>query len=124
MRFAVVLGGNLALKCLWGNVIEVKLVESQQEMKMHPVVILFFVAFFGWIWGATGMLLSVPLVAVVKASIELFPAVYRDPILVFLEGDRRAPANFNRMIRTKTADPANMKGFKQLGPRGEKAGTL
>lgn len=118
LTLATVIGGNMALKCVWANIIEVKLVESQQEMKMHPVVILFFVAFFGWIWGATGMLLSVPLVAVVKASIELFPAVYRDPILVFLEGDRRAPANFNKMIRTKTADPA------RWPPHREKAGTL
>merc|ERR1712183_93319 len=65
LTLATVIGGNMALKCVWANIIEVKLVESQQEMKMHPVVILFFVAFFGWIWGATGMLLSVPLVAVV-----------------------------------------------------------
>jgi len=94
ITLSIVLGGNLMLKCVWANILEVKLVESQEDMKMHPVVILFFVAFFGWIWGATGMLLSVPLVAVVKASMYIFPAVYRDPILTLLEGDRKAPARY------------------------------
>lgn len=96
ITLAVVFGGNMCLKCLWGNIIEVKLVEAQREMKMHPVVILFFVAFFGWIWGATGMLLSVPFVAVIKSSIHLIPTIYRDPILVILEGDERAPENYER----------------------------
>merc|ERR1711988_1787081 len=86
ISLAMVLSGNLVLKCLWGNIIEVKIVERQREMQMHPVVILFFVAFFGWIWGGTGMLLSVPAVAVFKASLHLMPASYRNPILVMLEG--------------------------------------
>jgi AI-2 transport protein TqsA len=98
IQLCIVLGGNLLLKFVWANILEVKLVESQREMRMHPVVILFFVAFFGWIWGATGMLLSVPLVAVVKASMHLFPASYRDPILTFLEGDSRAPERYTRAI--------------------------
>lgn len=90
------LTSNLLLKCLWANIIEVKLVERQREMRMHPVVILFFVAFFGWIWGPTGMLLSVPAVSVVKASMHLFPSKYRDPILILLEGDQRAPARYRK----------------------------
>lgn len=96
ITLAVALGGNMALKCVWGNCIEVKLVESQRDFQLHPVVILFFVAFFGWIWGATGMLLSVPAVAVVKASMHLIPPAYRDPILIMLEGDRRAPSRYEK----------------------------
>eukprot|EP00438_Fugacium_kawagutii_P001205 Skav225237 [mRNA] locus=scaffold2946:243021:248383:+ [translate_table: standard] len=45
---------------------QVKLVEADQLMKMHPVVILMAVTFFGFIWGPTGMLLAVPLVAYFK----------------------------------------------------------
>mmetsp|Transcript_150597 Transcript_150597/g.266348 ORF Transcript_150597/g.266348 Transcript_150597/m.266348 type:complete len:430 (-) Transcript_150597:31-1320(-) len=96
LTLGIVFGGNLILKCLWANVIEVKLVESQEEMRMHPVVILFFVAFFGWLWGPTGMLLSVPAMAVLKASMDLFPKKYRDPILITLEGDRLAPKRFTQ----------------------------
>jgi len=64
------------------------LIESQKEMRMHPVIILFFMAFFGWIWGPTGMLLSVPLMAALKASIYIVPESYRDAILMVLEGER------------------------------------
>lgn len=97
VSLAMLLSGNMLLKCLWGNIIEVKIVESQQELKMHPVVILFFVAFFGYIWGPTGMLLSVPAVAVIKASMHLIPEEYRNPMLILLEGDQEAPANYERM---------------------------
>lgn len=88
--------GQLLLKVVWGNVVEIKLIESQQEMRMHPVVILFFVAFFQFFWGATGMLLSVPMVAALKATLHKIPPVYRDPMLIFLEGDEAAPVRWRR----------------------------
>mmetsp|Transcript_36514 Transcript_36514/g.77678 ORF Transcript_36514/g.77678 Transcript_36514/m.77678 type:complete len:513 (-) Transcript_36514:29-1567(-) len=97
---AIALAGQLALKVVWGNIVEIKLIESQQEMRMHPVVILFFVAFFQYIWGATGMLLSVPIVAALKATLHKVPPAYRNPILVFLEGDQSAPAKWKRWRET------------------------
>merc|ERR1712118_642080 len=77
----------------FANIVEVKLVEADKIMKMHPVIILLAVAFFGYIWGPTGMLLSVPLVAYFKVALlsDNVPALYRDPVLVILEGDRHAP---------------------------------
>merc|ERR1719284_1231304 len=100
----MVLSGNLVLKCLWGNIIEVKIVESQREMKMHPVVILFFVAFFGWIWGGTGMLLSVPAVAVFKSTAVVPPTRYRNWILVTLEGDTKAPSRYASLVANSPRD--------------------
>lgn len=88
--------GQLTLKFIFGNIVEIKLIESQQEMRMHPVIILFFVAFFQLIWGATGMLLSVPIVAALKATLHKIPPFYRDRILVFLEGDRKAPERWKK----------------------------
>lgn len=87
------LAGQLALKFAFGNIIEVKLIESDKKLRLHPVIILLSVGIFGYLWGPTGMLLSVPLMALVKISLfsELVPASYRDPILVMLEGDRNAP---------------------------------
>merc|ERR1719401_2773172 len=90
------LAGQLGLKFIFGNIVEVKLVESQRDMKMHPVIILFFVAFFGWIWGATGMMLSVPIVAAFKATVHVMPVKYRDVILILLEGDKHAPERFKK----------------------------
>merc|ERR1712187_788385 len=91
--FTAVLG-QLALKFAFSNIIEVKLIESDKKLRMHPVMILLSVCIFGHLWGPTGMLLSVPLMALVKISLfsELVPASYRNPILVILEGDRDAPA--------------------------------
>eukprot|EP00747_Dinoflagellata_sp_TGD_P067423 gnl/TRDRNA2_/TRDRNA2_155266_c8_seq3.p1 gnl/TRDRNA2_/TRDRNA2_155266_c8~~gnl/TRDRNA2_/TRDRNA2_155266_c8_seq3.p1 ORF type:complete len:605 (+),score=85.13 gnl/TRDRNA2_/TRDRNA2_155266_c8_seq3:40-1815(+) len=85
---------QLGLKFVFANVVEVKLVEADQLMKMHPVIILLAVACFGYIWGPTGMLLSVPLVAYVKLLMlgDSVPSRYRDPVLILLEGDLRAPA--------------------------------
>merc|ERR1719203_1331936 len=85
--------GQLALKFAFSNIIEVKLIESDKKLRMHPVMILLSVCIFGYLWGPTGMLLSVPLMALMKISLfsDLVPSSYRDPILVLLEGDRNAP---------------------------------
>merc|ERR1719281_581431 len=85
--------GQLSLKFAFSNIVEVKLIESDKKLRMHPVMILLSVGIFGHLWGPTGMLLSVPLMALMKISLfsELVPSSYRDPILVLLEGDRNAP---------------------------------
>lgn len=98
--------GQLSLKVVFGNIVEIKLIESQEEMRMHPVVILFFVAFFQFIWGATGMLVSVPIVAALKATLHKIPPAYRNPILIFLEGDKTAPVRWHQW-RDKLRRAAN-----------------
>merc|ERR1719221_381790 len=92
--------GQLALKFAFSNIIEVKLIESDKKLRMHPVMILLSVGIFGYLWGPTGMLLSVPLMALLKISLfsELVPASYRDPILVILEGDRDAPMKHGLVV--------------------------
>merc|ERR1712232_1162026 len=85
--------GQLALKFAFSNIIEVKLIDSDKKLRMHPVMILLSVSVFGYLWGPTGMLLSVPLMALLKIALfsDLVPSSYREPILVLLEGDREAP---------------------------------
>merc|ERR1719330_201012 len=92
--------GQLCLKFVFSNIIEVKLVENDATMKMHPVITLLAVTFFGLIWGPTGMLLSVPIMTYLKVVIlsDKIPSSYRDPVLVMLEGDRRAPQRFRRRL--------------------------
>eukprot|EP00913_Durusdinium_trenchii_P013714 g12876.t1 len=58
MTLFVATSAQLGLKFVFANVVEVKLVEADQLMKLHPVVILMAVTFFGFIWGPTGMLLA------------------------------------------------------------------
>lgn len=50
------LGGQLALKFAFSNIIEIKLIESDKKLRMHPVMILLSVGVFGYLWGPTGML--------------------------------------------------------------------
>lgn len=105
MTLAIATLAQLSLKFVFANVVEVKLVEADQLMKMHPVIILLAVTFFGLLWGPTGMLLSVPLVAYLKVAIlsETVPARYRDPVLVLLEGDRSAPSKYAKRRETRDA---------------------
>ena len=88
-RCLTAFGGQCALKFLFGNLVEVKLIESDSKMRMHPIIILLSVAFFGYLWGATGMLLSVPLMTITKIGVlsNRVPQSYRNPILIILEGD-------------------------------------
>mmetsp|Transcript_31416 Transcript_31416/g.83619 ORF Transcript_31416/g.83619 Transcript_31416/m.83619 type:complete len:479 (-) Transcript_31416:131-1567(-) len=93
LTLIVALLGQLAIKFAFTNIIEVKLIESDKKLRMHPVMILLSVGIFGHLWGPTGMLISVPLMALLKISLlsDIVPASYRDPILLVLEGDRNAP---------------------------------
>mmetsp|Transcript_15169 Transcript_15169/g.47680 ORF Transcript_15169/g.47680 Transcript_15169/m.47680 type:complete len:262 (+) Transcript_15169:75-860(+) len=105
MTLATASFAQLGLKFVFANVVEVKLVEADQLMRLHPVIILLAVAFFGYLWGPTGMLLSVPLVAYLKVALlsDKVPARYRDPVLVFLEGDRSAPAKYAQQRSSRAA---------------------
>ncbi|CAE7247739.1 tqsA [Symbiodinium natans] len=87
------------------------LVENDSTMKLHPVVTLLAVTFFGFLWGPTGMLLSVPMMTYFKAVLlaEYVPAGYRDPLLILIEGDRRAPRRLRakKPGRKEPRDPAD-----------------
>lgn len=104
LELFLVFAGEFFLKFLFSNIVEVKLVEKQNDFRMHPVTILFFVAFFGAVWGPTGMLVSVPIMAAVKAGVQAIPNPYRDPILVFFEGSKDAPVRFELSRQTPHAD--------------------
>ena len=43
------------------------------SLDISPVVVLFSLVFWGWMWGIVGMILSVPIMAVVKTLMEQFP---------------------------------------------------
>eukprot|EP00397_Hematodinium_sp_SG-2012_P032186 GEMP01034247.1.p1 GENE.GEMP01034247.1~~GEMP01034247.1.p1 ORF type:complete len:510 (+),score=78.45 GEMP01034247.1:192-1721(+) len=109
-----VLMGELVLKLIFGNVVEVIVLESDMQLRMHPVVILLCISFFGWAWGPTGMLLSVPIMAAFKALIatSAIPAMYRDPIVQAIEGDHEATARW-RESRVSGVSMVNISPFKE-----------
>lgn len=50
---------------LIGNTIEPKIMGDRLDLS--PVVVLFALIFWGWMWGIVGMVLSIPIMAVTKA---------------------------------------------------------
>ena len=53
-----------------GNIIEPKL--FGQSLHLHPIVVLLALAFWGLLWGPIGMLLSVPITAVIRIALLEF----------------------------------------------------
>jgi len=68
------------LQNLIGNVIEPKMMSI--SLDLSPVVILFSLFFWGWMWGVVGMMLSIPLMAILKAVMEHFPVT--KPIAILM----------------------------------------
>lgn len=58
------------LQNLIGNVIEPKMMSI--SLDLSPVVVLFSLFFWGWMWGVVGMMLSIPLMSILKAVMEHF----------------------------------------------------
>lgn len=60
--------GQLVLKFIFSNILEVKLIERDREMNIHPVWVIFGLSYFGFVWGPIGMLISVPMMAMLKTG--------------------------------------------------------
>jgi AI-2 transport protein TqsA len=67
----LVLLGYLAINTLFGNVVEPYLLG--RRLGLSPVVVLVSVLTWGWLWGVSGMLLSVPIMMAVKIGCESSP---------------------------------------------------
>lgn len=61
-----------------------------QSLNLSPVVVLFSLVFWGWMWGIVGMVLSVPIMAVLRAVMEQFPTT--KPIAILISNQVPAPA--------------------------------
>ena len=70
----------LLIQMTMGNVIEPKIMGD--SLNLSPVVILLSLIFFGWMWGITGALLSVPIAAAIKIVCENIEALKPISILM------------------------------------------
>eukprot|EP00441_Pelagodinium_beii_P035849 CAMPEP_0197627208 /NCGR_PEP_ID=MMETSP1338-20131121/5882_1 /TAXON_ID=43686 ORGANISM="Pelagodinium beii, Strain RCC1491" /NCGR_SAMPLE_ID=MMETSP1338 /ASSEMBLY_ACC=CAM_ASM_000754 /LENGTH=304 /DNA_ID=CAMNT_0043197863 /DNA_START=412 /DNA_END=1323 /DNA_ORIENTATION=- len=70
--------GQLVLKVVFNNIFETKLIQDDHAMSIHPLWVLLSINYFGYIWGPIGMMISVPILSVVKSTalfmIESAPA--------------------------------------------------
>ncbi len=58
----------IAIQQIIGNFIEPKLLGD--SVNLSPIVILFSLVFWGWLWGIWGMFLSVPITVMIKIILE------------------------------------------------------
>jgi len=70
-----------------GNLIEPKMFGS--SMELHPVIVLFALAFWGALWGISGAILSVPLTATCRIALSAMRNPWSETLLRLLEGRNR-----------------------------------
>lgn len=68
------------LQMIIGNFIEPRIMG--QGLGLSPLVILFSLFFWGWLWGFPGMILAVPIVAVIKIVTSNIPSLKFISILI------------------------------------------
>lgn len=82
MVLSILLLGN---QQLWGNIIETRW--AGRALDISPVLLLVVTAFSCWVWGIIGMILSIPLVVILKIVLENIDATR--PLAILLS--ERAP---------------------------------
>jgi predicted PurR-regulated permease PerM len=63
-----------AFQMALGNFVEPKLMG--EGLGLSPLVVLFSLFFWGWLWGIPGMILAVPIVAVIKIVCNNIPSLH------------------------------------------------
>ena len=77
----------IATQVTIGNFLDPRL--QGRRLNISPLLILFSLIFWGWIWGVLGMFLSVPIMVVIQITCENIPALR--PIAVLMESGHVKP---------------------------------
>ena len=62
-----------SIQMLMGNLLEPRLMG--QGLGLSPLVVLFSLFFWGWLWGIPGMILAVPIAAIIKIVCSNVPSL-------------------------------------------------
>ncbi|MBO8456916.1 MAG: AI-2E family transporter [Spirochaetes bacterium] len=82
----------LAIEMIMGNILEPKI--QGNNLGLSPFIIITSLSFWGWLWGFPGMVLSVPMMVVLKiicGSVESLK-----PISILMGTDKHEKNNINR----------------------------
>lgn len=81
----MIVGILVVLHNIVGNFLEPRAMGV--SLNLSPTVVLFTLVFWGWMWGIVGMILSVPIMAILVTVMEHFPVT--QPVAILLS--HRAP---------------------------------
>jgi predicted PurR-regulated permease PerM len=108
-----VLGLSLfALSFTVGNVLMPRM--QGRSLNIDPVMVLLSLAFWGAVWGVTGMFLSTPLTILVMVVLAQFEGSRWIAVLLSADGDPhslgQAPARPARMLRSRKSEASALSG--------------
>ncbi len=78
----------VGMQTVMGNVVEPKMMAF--SMNLSPLLILVALIFWGWLWGITGMIIAVPMTAILKIIFENIDEL--KPIARLMEGNIKPQA--------------------------------
>jgi AI-2 transport protein TqsA len=91
-RAFVVLGGIGTIQFIMGNLVDPKI--EGRALSLSPIVVLFSVVLWGWIWGPLGAVLAVPMTLAVVVTCEQFASTrWIAALAVGVRRRARPPAN-------------------------------
>ena len=70
----------LSIQFVVGNVLEPRMMGK--GLNLSPLIVLFSLIFWGWLWGIPGMLLSVPLTAAIRIAMKQIDATKTLAVLI------------------------------------------
>jgi len=109
---AIILGVNLIL-C---NIFDPKIVG--EHVGISPLMILFSLLIWGWIWGFAGMVLAVPMTVIIKLACENIPVM--EPVAILM-GTRKSvlarKAERDRQDTVEKQEAENQESEKQEGEK-------
>jgi len=81
---AIIAVGILAIEQVMGNYVDPRV--QGRQLSLSPLVVLFMLLAWGWIWGVAGALLAVPMTVLIVMVCARFPTLA--PIALALSGER------------------------------------
>lgn len=85
----------IVIQNLKGNILEPKI--FGERLDLSPLLLLFSLIFWGYIWGIVGMILSVPIMIIIKIVLMNFPATR--PYAILMSND---PEKSNKKFKIKS----------------------
>lgn len=86
-RIAAVAVSMISIQLVMGNFFDPRM--QGHRLNLSPLLIIFSLIFWGWLWGVIGMFLAVPIMAVIKIIFENVPML--QPFAIIMENGKKQP---------------------------------